>query len=111
MRKKIRQEDKRLYVASFKELINEIVSQSDKEAAVKYIVTEVLPRVKEVFPPEEYQEIKAHAEKKLNVNLPDYEVGIDTSLRILPRCLQDKLLFESNAMYIWVLNTPDNANG
>ena len=66
-----RLKDRRQYVVAFKELINEIVDQLDKESAIKYIVDEVLSRAKEVFSQGEYEEIKAYAEEKLGMKLPD----------------------------------------
>jgi len=65
-----RSKDIRLYVVAFKELIDEVVSQMDRETALRYIVDEVLPRVKEFSPPDEYKEIKTCAEEKLGIKLP-----------------------------------------
>ena len=56
---------------ALKELIDEVINESDKKDAVKFIVNEVLPEAKNTFTPEEYQEIKIYAEKKLGIKLPD----------------------------------------
>ncbi len=57
----------KLYVAAFKELINEVVRENkdNPKRAKDLIINEVLREAKRAFKPQDYQEIKMHAVKRL----------------------------------------------
>ena len=57
----------KLYVTAFKELINEVVRENkdNPRRAKDLIINEVLREAKRAFKPQDYQEIKMHAVKRL----------------------------------------------
>jgi len=57
----------KLYVTAFKELINEVVRENkdNPKRAKDLIINEVLREAKRAFKPQDYQEIKMHAVKRL----------------------------------------------
>jgi len=57
----------RLYVQAFKELIDEVIreNKSDPQKAKELIMNEVLREAKKVFKPDDYQEIRMHAFRRL----------------------------------------------
>jgi len=59
--------DRQLYIAAFKELIDEVVreNRNNPERAKELIVEEVLREAKKAFRPEDYEEVKMHALRKL----------------------------------------------
>jgi len=57
----------RLYVQAFKELINEVIRENkdNPQKAKELIINEVLKEAKKAFKPQDYQEIKLYAMKRL----------------------------------------------
>ncbi|MCD6362210.1 MAG: hypothetical protein J7M38_15230 [Armatimonadetes bacterium] len=57
----------KLYVQAFKELINEVLreNRNNPQRAKELIINEVLREAKKAFKPQDYQEIKMHAVKRL----------------------------------------------
>ena len=70
-----------IYVQAFKELIDEVIreNKNNPQRAKELIVNEVLREAKKAFKPEDYQEIKMYAVRRLT------ELGI--SLRELEEVL------------------------
>ena len=65
----------KLYVIAFKELISEVIreNKNNPERAKKLIMEEILREAKNVFKPEDYEEIKKHAIITL------MQIGVDIS--------------------------------
>ncbi|RLG74812.1 MAG: hypothetical protein DRO12_06415 [Thermoprotei archaeon] len=62
-----------IYVQAFKELIDEVIreNKSNPQKAKELIINEVLREAKKAFSPEDYQEIKMYAVRKLmELNVP-----------------------------------------
>ena len=57
----------KLYVQTFKEIIDEVIKENknNHQKAKEPIINEVLREAKKAFKPEDYQEIKMHAIRKL----------------------------------------------
>jgi len=56
-----------LYVQAFKELINEVIreNRNNPQKAKELIINEVLKEARNAFKPEDYQEIKMYAVRRL----------------------------------------------
>ena len=56
-----------LYVQAFKELINEVIreNRNNPRRAKELIINEVLREAKKAFKPQDYQEIKMYAVRRL----------------------------------------------
>jgi len=59
--------DRQLYVVAFKELIDEVIreNKNNPERAKVLIINEVLRAAKKAFTPQDYQEIKMYAVRRL----------------------------------------------
>ncbi|MDJ0270499.1 MAG: hypothetical protein NXY59_08140 [Aigarchaeota archaeon] len=59
--------DRQLYVAAFKELIDEVIreNRNDPQKAKELIINEVLREAKKAFKPEEYEVIKQYTLSRL----------------------------------------------
>jgi len=59
--------DRQLYVVAFKELIDEVIRENrdNPERAKELIINEVLREAKKAFKPQDYQEIKTYAIRRL----------------------------------------------
>ena len=63
----------RLYIQAFKELIDEVIreNKNNPQRAKELIINEVLREAKKAFKPEDYQEIRMYAVRKLmELNVP-----------------------------------------
>jgi len=55
----------KLYIHTFKEIINEAIKENNPKKAKELIINEVLREAKKAFKPQDYEEVKRYAIAKL----------------------------------------------